>query len=111
VLDPDGNYEDKVMSVKVVASVSVKSGETAAFMEAARTCVAACRAEPGVLRYDIPREPEGEGRFVFHELYIDDAAVRAHMASDHFKAFGSAARDLAAARPSVIVVRAVEVAD
>lgn len=79
-------------------------------MEAARVCVAASRAEPGVLRYDIWREAEGEGRFVFDELYVDDAAVQAHMASDHFKAFGLAARDLAAG-PDITVVHAVDLVD
>jgi hypothetical protein len=33
------------------------------------------------------------------------------MASDHFKAFGLAARDLAAARPEIIATQAVDVAD
>jgi quinol monooxygenase YgiN len=33
------------------------------------------------------------------------------MASDHFKAFGMAARDLAAARPNITVAHGVAVAD
>lgn len=33
------------------------------------------------------------------------------MASEHFKAFGMAARDFAASRPSITVTYAVEVAD
>jgi len=99
------------MSIKVVAFVSVKPGQEDGFIAAARDCVAASRAEPGVLRYDLWREAEGERRFVFDELYVDDAAVQAHMASDHFKAFGMAARDLAAARPSITVAHAIEVTD
>lgn len=99
------------MSVKIVAFVSVKPGREEAFVEAARLCVAASRAEPGVLHYDLWRETEGEQRYVFNELYADDAAVAAHMASDHFKAFGLAARDLAAARPIIIKTRAIDVAD
>jgi quinol monooxygenase YgiN len=98
------------MSVKVIAFVSVKPGQEDAFVAAARDCIAASRAEAGVLHYDLWREVDGERRFVFNELYVDDAAVQAHMASDHFKAFGLAARDLAAARPSITVTHAVEVA-
>ena len=98
------------MSVKVVALVSVKSGCDEAFAIAAEKCVAASRAEPGVLRYELWRETEGERRFVFNELYRDDAAVDAHMQSDHFKAFGTAARDLAAGRPAIIKAHAVDVA-
>jgi quinol monooxygenase YgiN len=99
------------MSVKVIAFVTVKPGHEDAFVEAARVCVAASRAEPGVLHYDVWREAEGDRRFVFNELCADDAAVQAHMESEHFKAFGRAARDLAAARPEIITTHAVDVAD
>ena len=99
------------MTVKIVAFVSVKAGEEDAFVAAARICVAASRAEAGVLYYDLWRETGGERRFVFNELYIDDAAVQQHMASEHFKAFGLAARDLATARPEIVVTHAVDVAD
>ena len=98
------------MSVKVIAFVSVKPGQEEAFVAAARDCIAASRVEAGVLHYDLWREVGGEQRFVFDELYVDDAAVQAHMTSDHFKAFGMAARDLAAARPSITVTHAVDVA-
>lgn len=98
------------MAVKIVAFVTVKPGAEEAFTSAARVCVAASRAEPGVLHYDLWRETEGERRFVFNELYADDAAVAQHMTSDHFKAFGLAARDLAAARPEIIKTEAIDVA-
>jgi len=97
------------MPTKVVALVSVKPGEEEAFTAAARICVAATRAEPGVLHYELWREAEGERRFVFNELYVDDAAVQAHMASDHYKAFGLAARNLVVARPTIIVTQPVDV--
>ncbi len=99
------------MSVKVVAFVSVKPGQEDAFTAAAGPCITASRKESGVLRYDLWRETDGEKRFVFDELYVDDAAVQAHMTSDHFKAFGLAARDLAAARPSITVTHSIDVAD
>lgn len=98
------------MSIKVVAFVTVKPGQDDAFVAAARTCVAASRAEAGVLHYDLWREAQGTQRFVFNELYVDQAAVDAHMQSDHFKAFGVAARDLAAARPEIVVTHPVDVA-
>jgi len=99
------------MSVQVVAFVSVKPGQEDRFVAAAQPCIAASRAEPGVLYYDLWREADGERRFVFDELYVDDAAVQAHMASDHFKAFGLAARDLATARPAITIAYAVAVSD
>jgi quinol monooxygenase YgiN len=90
------------MPVKVVSVVSVKPGREGALVAAARECVAAPRAEPGVLRYDLWKV-EAERRFIFDELYLDDAAVHAHMAFEHFKVSGMAARDLATARPSISV--------
>lgn len=98
------------MTVKVIAFVSVQPGKEAAFEQAAAICVAASRAEPGVLHYDLWRESAGEQRYVFNELYADDAAVAAHMGSEHFKAFGLAARDLAAGRPTIIPTRPIDVA-
>ncbi len=99
------------MTIKIVAFVTAKPGEEDAFIAAARICIAASRAEPGVLHYDLWRETDGERRFVFNELYTDDAAVQAHMGSDHFKAFGMAARGLAAGRPEIIKTQAIDVAD
>lgn len=99
------------MTIKIVAFITVKPGEEDTFIAAARICVAASRAEPGVLHYDLWRETEGERRFVFNELYTDDDAIEAHMASDHFKAFGQAARGFAAARPEIIATEAIDVAD
>ena len=64
------------MPNKVIAFVSVEAGRESAFMEAARTCAEASRAEAGVLYYDVWREVGGAGRFAFNELYADDAAGR-----------------------------------
>lgn len=97
------------MTVKVVALVTVKAGQDEAFTAAAQVCVAASRGEKGVLDYELWREADGERRFVFNELYVDDAAVRHHMASDHFKAFGLATRELAASRPTIIVTHPLDI--
>ncbi len=99
------------MPIKIVAFVSIKPGSEEAFTAAARICVAASRAEPGVLHYDLWREQQGEQRFVFNELYADQAAIDAHMASDHFKAFGLAARDHATGRPQIIPCDAIDVGE
>jgi quinol monooxygenase YgiN len=102
---------ESMMTVKVIAFVPVKPGSEEAFEAAAAHCVCASRSEPGVLHYDLWRENGGQRRYVFNELYTDQSAVDAHMQSDHFKAFGAAARDLAAARPEIIATSAVNVAD
>ena len=99
------------MPIKVIAFVSVKPGQEDAFEAAAAQAVAGSRAEAGVLHYDLWRETDGERRYVFNELYTDEAAIEAHRGSDHYKAFGMAARDLAAGRPVIHVLSAIDVAD
>ncbi len=47
------------MSVKVIMFVNVKHGCEDDFLLAARPCIAASRAEPGVLYYDLWREKDG----------------------------------------------------
>ena len=48
---------------------------------------AASRGEPGCLRFDAYADAEAPGRFWLHEVYADGAALEAHRASPHFRAF------------------------
>jgi len=95
---------------KVIAFVTVEAGQEDAFLAAARTCAAASRAEPGVLHYDLWREEGGARRFVFNELYVDDAAVDSHMGSAHFAAFGAAMAGVVAGQPDIIRLHGADVA-
>ncbi|MFD1952232.1 putative quinol monooxygenase [Sphingomonas arantia] len=97
------------MPVKVVALVTVKAGADNAFLAAASACAAASRTEAGTLYYEIWRETDGDRRVVFNELYVDEAAVAQHMASDHFKIFGKAAADLWTAPPTIIVTHPIDI--
>ena len=47
------NTKEMDMPTKVIAFVTVKPGHEDASVEAARVCVAASRAEPGVLHYEL----------------------------------------------------------
>lgn len=42
------------------------------------------RDEPGCLQFDVCRDAADPTRFVLYEIYIDEAAVRAHLRSPHF---------------------------
>ena len=41
--------------------------------------------EPGVLQYDVGRNPENLNVFAFWEVYQDKDALDAHFASEHFQ--------------------------
>lgn len=67
-----------------------KPGQEKALLDACLAVVAASRAEPGNLFFDVlvsdsPRE------VVFYEAYVDEAAFRAHMEAPHTKAWQEAA--------------------
>jgi len=48
--------------------------------------------EPGCRQFDVCRDPGDPARFFFYEVYDDDAAIAAHLASAHFKVFDDTTR-------------------
>ncbi|MEU0589350.1 putative quinol monooxygenase [Streptomyces sp. NPDC006132] len=47
--------------------------------------------EPGCRYFDVVCDLDDDHHFVFHEIYDDEAAVEAHRAAPHFKAWREAA--------------------
>jgi autoinducer 2-degrading protein len=45
---------------------------------------ASLELEPGCLRFDVCRDTQDPALFYLYEIYIDDAAVKAHLAAPHF---------------------------
>lgn len=45
----------------------------------------ASRREPGVVSFDVGRSLDKPGVFALWEAYRDDAAIEAHMQSEHFR--------------------------
>jgi autoinducer 2-degrading protein len=41
--------------------------------------------EPGVLRFDVLRNPERQGEYLLYEVYVDDGATAAHRETAHYK--------------------------
>ena len=53
---------------------------------ALQALVAPSRAEPGVLVYELHRDRERPGSFMFYEKFADQAAFDAHMTTPHIQA-------------------------
>jgi quinol monooxygenase YgiN len=53
-------------------------------------------------------ETETPGTYVFMERYVDQAAVDAHRATDHFKTLGRKMGEYMDGRPEVLRLREVE---
>ncbi|SEJ65863.1 Quinol monooxygenase YgiN [Sphingobium sp. AP50] len=72
------------MAVKIVAILNAKPGRASALLSLLEPLLAASRAEPGNVRWDVWQDQADPNRFLLDELYEDDAAVAAHRASPHF---------------------------
>lgn len=49
--------------------------------------LAPTRKEPGCLEYALHTDPEDADRFMFYEVFRDQAALDAHIAAPYFQAF------------------------
>jgi quinol monooxygenase YgiN len=61
----------------------------------AKRCLA---NESGCLQFDVVQDPKSPTRFVMLEVYKDDAAIKAHQDSQHFKDFRPVVSELVADR-------------
>lgn len=59
---------------------------------------AAVRTEPGVLAVDAVAERDQPHKLPFFEMYADEAAYRAHIASPHFRKYVEVTREMITAR-------------
>jgi quinol monooxygenase YgiN len=56
------------------------------------------RDEPGCRQFDVLTAPDDADRIVLYEIYDDQAAFDAHMASAHFRRFAAATTEMIASR-------------
>jgi (4S)-4-hydroxy-5-phosphonooxypentane-2,3-dione isomerase len=83
----------------ILAYLTSKAGKEAEFQEKMTAQAKRCLAnEPGCLQFDVVQDPKDTTRFVMLEVYKDDAAIKAHQESQHFKDFRPVIGDLIADR-------------
>jgi autoinducer 2-degrading protein len=83
----------------IVAYLTAKPGKEAEFQEQMVAQAKRCLAnEPGCLQFDVAQDPKEPARFVMLEVYTDDAAIKAHQESEHYKNFRPIASELLADR-------------
>ena len=85
--------------IALLARLNVAAGKEQEFETAMRELAAQVRAnEPGNQLYTLVKDDQG---YAVMEIYDDDEALRAHGASDHFKAAGAKLADLMTSRPNI----------
>jgi quinol monooxygenase YgiN len=83
----------------ILAYLTAKPGKEAEFKEKMTAQARRCLAnEPGCLQFDVVQDPKNPTRFVMIEVYKDEAAIKAHQDSQHFKDFRPVVGDLVADR-------------
>jgi autoinducer 2-degrading protein len=83
----------------ILAYLTTKPGKEAEFKEKMTAQAKRCLAnEPGCLQFDVVQDPKNTTRFVMLEVYKDDAAIKAHQDSLHFKDFRPVISELVADR-------------
>ena len=88
-----------VAHARHLAYLTAKPGKEAEFQEKMTAQAKRCLAnEPGCLQFDVVQDPKNPTRFVMLEVYKDDAAIKAHQDSQHFKDFRPVVGDLIADR-------------
>lgn len=79
------------------ANLHVKADQEQAFLEAAKTVVAASRQEDGNVSYNLKKSTDHEGQYTMVELWKDAAAIQSHNTSTHFQTFSKQAAGFMAA--------------
>jgi quinol monooxygenase YgiN len=98
------------MPIIVFASFVPKPGSEDQVEKLLRGMVTPTRAELGNVRYDLYRTNTGEDSFHFFEIYEDQAALEAHRATVHYKAYRASITDYLAEPIGVKVLTGLDVA-
>ncbi|PWR25319.1 antibiotic biosynthesis monooxygenase [Zavarzinia aquatilis] len=89
----------------LIATMRIQDGKTAEFERVFLDLAAKVRAnEPGNLTYQLTRSRAEPNTYKVLEIYSDEAAFKAHGASDHFKAAGPALGSVLAGRPDLEIL-------
>jgi quinol monooxygenase YgiN len=89
----------------VVAHIRAKPGKEAELEKALLALVEPTTKEDGCLNYDLHRETDDAGHFVFYENWTSREALDRHLAAPHLEAFRARAENLLAAPPDIRTFR------
>lgn len=76
--------------------VSVKSDSVAAFEAATQLNHVGSLNEPGVLRFDVLRNPDQPGVYLLYEVYASQQAADAHKETTHYTEWKETVADMMA---------------
>lgn len=85
--------------ITIFVSFTAKPGKEAQFQKELVAQAGRCLAnEPGCRQWDVSVDAKNPARFALYEVYDNDAALKAHTESQHYKDFRPLVADLLADR-------------
>jgi quinol monooxygenase YgiN len=97
--------------IVLYATIPLESEHREDALEMVRDLVVASRAEDGVLDYRATTDVEDPDTLRFVEQYEDEAALQAHLETDHYERFERALPEWLAGRPDVVQFEVSEVTE
>ena len=93
--------------VSVIAKMPMKEDKIEEAIASIKELMAEVAKEEGTVLYTLNRDPKNPNTLIFMERYKDKAAVEAHSATPHFKAFFAKGASLLAGRPEIILMEEI----
>ncbi|MBC8095006.1 MAG: antibiotic biosynthesis monooxygenase [Akkermansiaceae bacterium] len=90
-------------TLTVIAAFEARPGKEAELRTALIGLVAPTRQEAGCLNYDLHISPENPAKFLFHENWMSQAALDAHMQTPHIQNLRPRVNDLCPDFPTITV--------
>jgi quinol monooxygenase YgiN len=93
--------------VPVIAKLGVKEGKMDEAVKMVKELVAEVAKEEGTLIYKFCKDPKNPNVLVVVELYTDQAALKAHSSTPHFKEFFGKFSTVMAGAPEIMILEEV----
>ena len=92
----------------IIAKITAQPGKRDEVVTALKAMVEHVKTEDGTLQYVLHTDAGDENLVWFYERYDSKESLAAHGASEAMKVLGGSVRDLAAARPELIMLDVVD---
>jgi quinol monooxygenase YgiN len=93
----------------VTANITAKPGERDELISKSQNVIESTRQEQGNISYELLASTEDENVLLMFEKWESKEALDAHMQTEHFKAFGTAIKDIIAKELDITVYSADKV--
>jgi quinol monooxygenase YgiN len=94
-------------NIVLIARLKVKPDKVEELISAALAIVSASRNEAGNINYDIHQSIEDETVFLWHETWVNKAAIDEHFATPFFQEFFAIVGEIAAEPPQIDLTRMI----